>query len=72
VLDFDKVLGLGFAELKEAEEIIVPEEVKKLVEKREEARKNKDFKKSDELRKEINALGYEIKDTGEGQKISKI
>ncbi|KKR65203.1 MAG: Cysteine-tRNA ligase [Parcubacteria group bacterium GW2011_GWF1_40_5] len=53
-------------------EKIIPEEVLKLVEEREQARKEKDFKKSDELRGKINSLGYEIKDTAEGQKISKI
>jgi cysteinyl-tRNA synthetase len=63
VLDFDKVLGLGFENLKEE---IIPEEVLKLAESREEARKNKDFKKSDELRKEINGLGYEVKDLPAG------
>ena len=69
VLDFDKVFGLGFENIK-AEKI--PKEIQKLVEEREEARKNKDFKKSDELRKEINSLGYEVRDTIEGQQISKI
>ena len=69
ILDFDKVLGLGFENLKEE---IIPENIKKLAEEREQARKNKDFKKSDELRKEINSLGYEVKDTAGGQKISKI
>ncbi len=69
VLDFDKVLGLGFANLK-AEKI--PAKIKKLVEAREQARQDKDFQKSDELRKEINSFGYEIKDTAEGQKISRI
>ena len=34
--------------------------------------KNKDFEKSDELRTEINSLGYEVKDGADGQKISKI
>ena len=69
VLDFDKVLGLGFADLKTEK---IPEEVAKLAEARDKARQNKDFKKSDELRKEINSLGYEVKDTADGQKISKI
>ncbi len=69
VLDFDKVLGLGFADIKTDK---IPEEVSKLIKEREQARKNKDFKKSDELRKEINSLGYEVKDTADGQKISKI
>jgi len=69
VLDFDKVLGLGFEKLKEEK---ISTKIKKLVEEREQARLRKDFQKSDELRKEINFLGYEIKDTSEGQKISKI
>ena len=69
VLDFDQVLGLGFENLKHE---IIPEKVLRLAEERKAARDDKDFKKSDELRKEINALGYEIKDTNEGQKISRI
>lgn len=69
VLDFDKVLGLGFVNLKED---VIPEEVAKLVKDREEARKSKNFEKSDELRKKINTLGYEVKDTGDGQKVLKI
>ncbi len=69
VLDFDKVFGLGFENIK-AEKI--SKEIEKLVKEREQARKNEDFKKSDELRKKINFLGYEVKDTVEGQKISKI
>mgnify|MGYP001608693261 CR=1 FL=1 len=69
ILDFDKVLGLGFENLKEEK---IPEEIKKLSEKREEARKDKNFKKSDELREKINSLGYEIKDSSDGYKINKI
>jgi cysteinyl-tRNA synthetase len=68
-LDFDKVLGLGFENLKED---IIPEEITKLAEEREEARKNKDFKKSDELREKINSLGYEVKDSSDEYKINKI
>lgn len=69
ILDFDKVLGLGFENLKEE---IIPNEVIKLAEEREEARKNKDFKKSDELRAKINSLGYEVKDSSSSYKINKI
>lgn len=68
ILDFDKVLGLGFENLKED---IIPAEILKLKDEREEARKNKDFKKSDELRDKINSLGYEVKDTALGQKLHK-
>ena len=69
VLDFDKVLGLGFDNIKEEK---IPEKIKLLILEREKARLDKDFQKSDELRKEINSLGYEVKDTAGGQKVSKI
>jgi len=74
-LDFDKVLGLGLENLKEdlsAQTGETPEEITRLAEKREEARRNKDFRLSDELRDKINSLGYEVKDTPKGQKIDKI
>ncbi|MCM2339198.1 MAG: cysteine--tRNA ligase [Burkholderiales bacterium] len=69
ILDFDKVFGLGFENIKEEE---IPEEIQKLSEEREQVRKNKDFKKSDELRDKIISLGYEIKDSSEGPIIHKI
>ncbi|HEV7702585.1 MAG TPA: cysteine--tRNA ligase [Candidatus Paceibacterota bacterium] len=72
VLDFDKVLGLGFENLKEAKKISAPPNILSLVKEREEARKNKDYEKSDSLRKEINSLGYEVKDTGDGQETYKM
>jgi len=68
LLDFDKVFGLGLENLKEE---IIPEEVMKLVEEREQARQNKDFQKSDELRKKIHSLGYTVKDSGTSYKIEK-
>ena len=69
VLDFDKVLGLGFENLKEE---IIPENILKLAKEREEVRNKKNFKKSDELREKINSLGYEVKDMSDGQKVSKL
>lgn len=69
LLDFDKVLGFGLDKIKED---IIPDEIKDIANEREQARKNKDFKKSDELREKINSLGYEVKDTSEGYKIIKI
>ena len=56
ILDFDKVLGLDFKKLKKK---IIPNEIIKLIEEHEKARSNKDFKRSDELRDQINLLGYE-------------
>ena len=50
----------------------VPAEVLKLLDERAAARKAKDFKKSDELRAEIKDLGYEVKDTPDGAKLTRI
>lgn len=44
-------------------------EVEKLAAAREQARSDKDFEKSDELRKKIEDQGYEVMDTAEGQKV---
>ncbi|HST30853.1 MAG TPA: cysteine--tRNA ligase [Chthoniobacterales bacterium] len=49
----------------------LPEEVKQLVEARTQARLAKDFRKSDELRDQLNALGWEARDTKDGQKITR-
>ncbi len=63
VLDF---LGFFPEEAFEA-----PNDVLVLVSEREIAKKNKDFKKSDDLRIKIEDLGFEIMDTPEGQKLKK-
>ena len=47
-------------------------QIKKLIEKREIARKNKDWAKSDLLRDELELKGIRVKDTKEGMKIEKI
>src|SRR5438552_957878 len=49
----------------------VPEEVAKLVDARSLGRLAKDFRKSDELRDKLNALGWEARDTKDGQKITR-
>jgi len=49
----------------------VPIGVEDLVNDRKLAKGQKDFKKSDEIRKQIEALGYEVMDTPDGQKIKK-
>ena len=45
---------------------LIPGNISKLAEERELSRTNKQFGQSDALRKEINALGYEIEDTPQG------
>ncbi len=51
MLTFDEVLGLNFAEHVSAKKEPLAAEIKKLVDERETARKSKDFKKADEIRK---------------------
>lgn len=60
------VLGL----LTKSEEAL-PEDIQRMVDERAAARKNKDWKKSDELRDAIKAAGYTLEDTREGQKVRK-
>jgi cysteinyl-tRNA synthetase len=65
----DEVFGLKFFE---EEKIEVPEKVKELVEKRENARKEKNWAAADKLRDEIKSLGYTIDDAKDGVKIKKL
>lgn len=69
ILDFDTVFGLG---LNDMQDEIIPEEIIRLVEEREQARNNKDWGESDTLREQIKELGYEVKDTENGPRVSKI
>jgi cysteinyl-tRNA synthetase len=66
--DFDQVLGFGLKDIKTEE---IPVEIMNLVEEREDARKNKDFAKSDELRNVIQAKGYILEDSAGGAKVKK-
>jgi cysteinyl-tRNA synthetase len=55
----------------EAEAMELPGDVARLAEERAQARLAKDFRKSDELRDKLNALGWEARDTKDGQKITR-
>jgi len=67
ILDFDKVLGLNLGKIKK---VSIPNEIKQLAQKREQARQNKDWPEADKLREQIEKQGYQIKDTEKGFKIS--
>ena len=60
LLKFDSVLGLN---LDKEEKIELPQEILDIVEERKEARINKQWDKSDELRDKLISLGYNVKDT---------
>lgn len=66
--EMDKVFGL---KLLEKEKIKIPSEIKRLSEEREKARKEKNWKKADEMRDKINKLGFIVNDTQEGWEIKK-
>ena len=59
---FDMILGLKINEETTKTEEKIPQKILELIEKRKEARENKDWNESDRLRDEIQAKGYQIKD----------
>ena len=63
---FDSILGLKIDKENNKEENI-PEEILKLIEKRKQARENKDWNESDRIRDEIQSKGYQIKDMPSGE-----
>ncbi len=69
VIEFDKIFGL---DLDKEEKISIPIEIKKLIAKRQTARKNKDFTTADKLREKIKSKGYYINDTEHGAKVRKL
>ena len=76
LLKFDKVLGLDLENskkyLEESKNVELPEDIQDLIEKRKEARENKDWSLSDQIRDELKEKGYIVKDTKEGMTIEKV
>ncbi len=68
---FDSVLSLDL-DKNDKENINIPEDIKLILNERKDARKNKNFAKSDELRDKLKELGYIVKDTKDGQIIEKV
>lgn len=60
---FDKVLNIGLREEKSSP---IPASVRKILTIREKMRRNAQFIQADTLRKELEALGYEVEDTPSG------
>ena len=70
LIEFDKVLGLGLEKIKQ-QDVIIPDEIKKLVEARDKARASQSWKKSDELRKKIEDKGWLLEDTADTSRLKK-
>jgi cysteinyl-tRNA synthetase len=67
MIAFDEVLGLSLDALISE----ISSEAISLIEKRDSARKEKNWAESDAIRKELEALGYVVFDTPEGTKLTK-
>ncbi len=72
LLEFDKVLGIRIDEKVQIKEDEIPEDVLELIEQRKQARLEKNWALSDELRNKINEKGYNVKDSKDGMTIEKI
>ncbi|MBE2256674.1 MAG: cysteine--tRNA ligase [Ignavibacteria bacterium] len=74
IYEFDKILGFGFkdAEEKPKDDIDIPSEIITLVESRIEAKKNKDYKRADEIRNELKEKGFEVIDKKDGYEIKRL
>lgn len=71
VAQFDDILGLDLLKTEAAEDVIIPAEMQALLTERATARANKDWAASDQLRDQILAAGFAIKDQGPEQIITK-
>ncbi|MGI6680607.1 MAG: cysteine--tRNA ligase [Bdellovibrionota bacterium] len=64
----DRILSLGIDEFQKEEKLELSQDVKNIIEERKQARANKDWQKSDELRdKLLNEYGLEIKDVSKDE-----
>ncbi|MFA7125079.1 MAG: class I tRNA ligase family protein, partial [Sphaerochaetaceae bacterium] len=60
----DRILGFNLAEIKPiVDEVSIPQNILELVSQRTEAKRNKNYKRADELRAIVEEAGYQIKDT---------
>ena len=76
LLKFDKVLGLDLENskkyLEESKNVELPQEIQELLEKRKQARADKNWALSDEIRDNLKEKGYAVKDTKDGMTVEKI
>lgn len=72
LLEMDSILGLSLDKVEAKKDESIPQEVLALVSERAEAKKNKDFKRSDEIRDRLISMGWSVKDTPQGPVVAKI
>ena len=71
LLEFDKLLGLDLDKIKKTS-LVIPDKIKELSKKREKLRQQKKWSEADQIRKQIEKLGFAIKDTPKDAIIHKI
>jgi len=69
ILDFDRVLGLRLETVEAKRPRAISDEVLALVHERDEARFARNWRRSDELRDQLKALGFEVRDTPKGTEL---
>jgi len=69
VLDFDRVLGLRLDTVEATRPAVISDAALALVRERDAARSARDWKRSDQLRDQLIALGYEVRDTPRGTEL---
>ncbi|MBB5459051.1 cysteine--tRNA ligase [Paraburkholderia sp. Cpub6] len=65
---FDLVLGLGLSDWKPVA-FEIPEDISKLLKEREQARAEREWSKADDIRDTLNARGWRVEDSKEGQRL---
>jgi cysteinyl-tRNA synthetase len=69
LLDFDRVFGLRLAKIEPKAAKVVSDEALALVRQRDEARAARRWKESDQLRDQLKAMGFEVRDTPKGTEL---
>ncbi|OGO81723.1 MAG: cysteine--tRNA ligase [Clostridiales bacterium GWC2_40_7] len=71
LLEMDSILGLDIANVKESRSDEIDPEIQELVNQRQQARKDKNWKLADEIRDKLKGMGITLEDTPQGVKIVK-
>ncbi len=74
LLDFDRVLGLRLdtVQPKTSSSPVLSDEVQAIVQERDAARAAHNWKRSDEIRDHLKALGFEVRDTPRGTELVEV
>jgi cysteinyl-tRNA synthetase len=71
VMYYDDVLGLRLDQIEKRKKENLGEEAQALLDERVQAKKDKNFARADEIRNELDKMGYIVKDTPQGAVLSK-